>query len=90
MLSSELFHHLVDVFHTTIARTHSLRREVCVAARAAPPLVELGGERDGHVEVLSDALKNVARDPEMVSDGNSLDGTNLVFPLSGEGFCVGA
>ena len=32
VLSSELFHHLIDVFHATIAGAHSLRREVCVAA----------------------------------------------------------
>ena len=32
VLSCELFHHLVDVFHATIAGAHSLRGEVCVAA----------------------------------------------------------
>jgi hypothetical protein len=90
VLSCELFHHLVDVFHATVACTHSLRREVCVATRATPALEELGGEGNGHVEVLSDAQKNVARDPVMVSNGDSLDGTNLVLPLSGEGFSVGA
>ena len=61
-----------------------------MATRAEPALEELGGEGDGYVEVLSDALKNVARDPVMISDGDSLDGTNLVLPLSGEGFSVGA
>jgi len=90
VLSCELFHHLVDVFHATVAFAHSLRREVCVATRAAPALEELGGEGNGHVEVLSDAQKDVARDPVMISNGDSLDGTNLVLPLSGEGFSIGA
>ena len=90
VLGSEFFHHLVDVFHATVAFTHSLCGEVCVAARTIPVLEELGGEGNRHVEVLSYALKNIARHPEVVSHGNSLDGANLVFPLAGHDFGVGA
>ena len=86
----KLSHHEMNVLHATGSCTHSLGREVGVAARAIPVLEKLGGERDVDVEVLSNASKNVARHPEVISDGNALDRADLVFPLAGHDFCVGA
>ena len=57
VLSAKLLHHLVDVIHAAGTFTHCLSGEVGVAARSVPVLEELGGEGDGHIEVLSNALK---------------------------------
>ena len=88
VFSGELLHHGVNVLHATSTFAHYLRREVCVAARAIPVLEKLRGEGDGHVEVLSDTLKNIARDPQVITHGNSLDGTDLVLPLARHHFSV--
>ena len=60
VLCSEFGHHVVDVLHATSASTHGLSGEVSVAARAIPVLEELRGERDVDVEVLSNALEEIA------------------------------
>jgi len=88
VLRSKFTHHIIDIFHATNAFTHCQRREVSVAAGTIPFFKELGGEGDGHVEVLGNALKNVARDPEMVAHCDTFNGTNLVFPLSRHDFSV--
>ena len=89
VLGSELLHHLVDVIHATIACTHSLRGEVCVATRAIPVLKELRSERDVDVEVLSNASENIARHPKVVTNSNAFNWADLVFPLAWHDLSVG-
>ena len=90
VLSGKLLHHLVDVIHAAGTFTHRLSGEVGVATRSVPVLEELGGEGDGHIEVLSNALKKVTRDPEVVAHRNTLDWTYLIFPLTWHNFGVSA
>lgn len=90
MLSSELLHHIVNVSHSTGALTHCLSRVVGMAARAIPVLEELRGEGDGNVIVFGNALKDVATHVELVTDGKSEAGTNLVFPLAWHDLSVGS
>ena len=89
VLGGELSHHAVDVLHATSTCTHGFGGEVGVAARAIPVLEKLGGERDVNVEVLSDASKNVARHPKVITDGNAFNRADLVFPLAGHNLSVG-
>ena len=90
VLSGKLFHHLVDVIHAAGTSAHRLSGEVGVASRAVPVLEELGGEGDGHIEVLSDALENITRHPQVVSHGDAFNGANLVFPLAWHDLSVSA
>ena len=86
----ELGHHVGDIFHAASASAHGLRGEVSMAARAIPVVKELGSEGDVDVEVLSDALEDVAGHPEVVTDGNAFDGADLVLPLAGHDLSIGA
>jgi len=61
-----------------------------MAARAIPVLKELRGEGDGHVIVFGNALKDVAAHVELVTDGKSEAGTNLVFPLAWHDLSIGS
>jgi len=61
-----------------------------MAASTVPVLEELGGEGDVDVEVLSDALEDIARHPEVVADGNALNGAYLVLPLARHDLSIGA
>ena len=89
VLSAKLLHHLVDVIHAASTFTHCLSGEVGVTARSVPVLEELGGEGDGHIEVLSDTLEKITRYPQVVSHGDAFNGTNLVFPLAWHNLSVG-
>lgn len=89
VLSGELGHHVVDVLHATGACTHSLRREVGVAARAIPVLEKLRSERDVDVEVLCNASENITRHPKVVANRNAFTRADLVFPLAWHDLSVG-
>ena len=91
VLSGHLSHHIVDVAHATGASAHCLRREISVATGAIPVREELGGERDRHVEIFSNALENVTRHPKLVSHVDAKDGTDLILPLARHdlGICAG-
>ena len=90
MLHGKLGHHVVDVVHATSASAHSLGREVAMASGAVPVLEELGREGDVDVEVLSNALEEIAGHPEVVANSNALNGANLVLPLTGSDLGIGA
>merc|ERR1712187_31505 len=90
VLGSELLHHLLNVSHTLIARAHGLSGVVGVAARAVPVFEELGGEGDGDVVVLSDALENITRHMELVTNGNSDAWADLVLPLTWHDLSIGS
>lgn len=60
-----------------------------MAARAIPVTEELGSKRNRDFEVLSHALQDVSRDPELVPNFNSLDWTYLIFPLARHNFGIG-
>jgi len=79
VLLSEVLHHLFDVGHAFFTRAHSGRRVVGVTSRTIPVGEQLGGERDNNFVVLSDSLEQVARDPQVVTDGHSLAWANLVL-----------
>ena len=68
VLLTETYHHLVDIFHASIAFAHRLGGEICVTARAIPIREKLRGERDRNFEVFGNALEDVTRDPKLVTD----------------------
>ena len=82
VLCSHLSHHIVDIAHAARASAHRSRRKVGVTAGAVPVREELGSEGDGDVEVLSDALKNIARDPKLVTHIETEDRSDLILPLA--------
>ena len=88
VLGSHLCHHLVDVLHATSSSAHRSGWEVCVTSRAIPVGEKLGGEGDRHVEVFSNALKNVTRHPKLISHVDSEDGTDLILPLAWHDFSI--
>lgn len=61
-----------------------------MAARAVPIIKELGCERDCNVVVLGDALQDVPGHMELLTDGDSLNGADLVLPLAWHDLCIGA
>ena len=82
VLRSKFTHHIIDIFHAFVAFTHCQCREVSVAAGTIPFLEELGGKRDRDIEIFSDSLEQVSRDPELVTNGDSFYWSDLIFPLA--------
>ena len=90
MTLSHSSHHVLDVCHALLAAPHRLGREVGVAAGSVPVFEELGGERDGHIEVLGNALKKIPGDPKLVTHRDALYWSNLILPLTRHDLSVGA
>ena len=61
-----------------------------MTTRSIPVTEQLRSKRNRDFEVLSDALEDVTRDPELVSNLDAFDGTYLIFPLARHNFGIGA
>lgn len=90
VLNAELSHHVVDVLHALSTVSHGLGGVIAVAARSVPVVEELGCKRNIDVVVLSNSLDQVAGDPQVVTDIDTLAWADLVFELTGHHFDVGA
>mmetsp|Transcript_15425 Transcript_15425/g.46307 ORF Transcript_15425/g.46307 Transcript_15425/m.46307 type:complete len:503 (-) Transcript_15425:790-2298(-) len=72
-------------------RAHRRRRHVGVAAGAVPIALDwLGVDRADDAKILTHALQDVARDPELVAGVDARAWPNLVLPLTGHHLGVGA
>jgi hypothetical protein len=59
-----------------------------VAAGTIPVGEKLGCERYTNTDIFCDSMKEIARNPQVVTDLDAVARTNLVFPLSGHNFSV--
>jgi hypothetical protein len=59
-----------------------------VATRSIPVGEELGGERYVNVVIFRDTAEEVARDVELITDGDAFDWADLIFPLSRHNFGI--
>lgn len=90
LAGGELLHGSLDGLHAALL-TGLLGGDVGVETSTVPIAGDgLGSEGDLGTELLSNAVKNEAGHPELVAHGDVVAGTNLVFPLSGHDFSVGA
>ena len=78
----EVFHHVFDVLHAAGTSAHSLGRVVAVTSRTIPVGEQLGSERYDHIEVFSNTLNEVAGDPQMVTNIDTLARTDLILKLT--------
>lgn len=80
----------LDVGHAALS-THLLGGEVGVHAGTVPGTLHgLGVDGDLDTKVLSNTGKEEASHPKLVTHLNAVTGTNLVLPLGGHDFGVGA
>jgi len=88
MTLGKLLNSLLDGLVTALL-THNLSRDVSVAASTVPvALKRLGVEGNGNTEVLSDTVKEVTGDSQLITHGDTSAGTNLVLPLRGHNLSV--
>jgi len=81
MTLGELLDSSLNVLHTTLI-SHSLSRDVGVKTRSVPVTWNwLRVERDLDTKVLSDSVKEITSEPQLVTHFNTLTGSDLELPL---------
>lgn len=90
LAAGELLHGLLDGLHAALGAS-LLGGDVGVETSAVPVAGDgLGGEGDLGAKLLSDAVEDEARHPELVAHGDVVAGADLVLPLGGHDLGVGA
>ena len=90
VLGGKLGHHFVNVFHSLFSASHGLGGEVGVTSGTIPLREQLWCERYVDVVVFSDTAEQVARNPQLITDRDTSNWTNLVLPLAWHDLCVSA
>jgi len=82
VLGGKLGHHIVNVFHALCSASHGLSREIGVTSGTIPLREQLWRERYIDVVIFSDTAEQVARNPQLITDRDTVNWTYLVLPLA--------
>jgi hypothetical protein len=90
VFGTESGHHILNVLHALNTWSHGFGWVVGVASRSIPVGEELRGVWDVHIIIFSNTAEEVSRNVELITDGNTFNWADLVFPLSRHDLGIGA